>query len=115
MNTPTNRPRLLKIALLTFLLVCACSLPFAPAAPSEPPSFPGPFVTTHEPAPGAQFTQVYIVRLWKEINNGDSWHGKIQNVRSGQSRIASNLDELANLFHRYFHEQSKLRPKVKKV
>ncbi len=59
-------------------------------------------------------TQVYIVRLWKEAKNGESWRGRIQNVRTGQSRISANLDELANLFRRYFREEAKPRPKAEK-
>ena len=59
-------------------------------------------------------TQVYIVRLWKETKNSQPWRGKIQDVRTGQSLAAANLDELAELFRRYFHEQSKPRPKLEK-
>lgn len=51
-----------------------------------------------------QNTQVYIVRLWKEAHSKQPWRGKIQNVRSGQSLSVANLDELADLFGRYFHE-----------
>jgi len=59
-------------------------------------------------------TQVYIVHLWKETANGEAWRGRIQNVRTGQTRIASNLDELANLFRRYFQEEAKPHPKTEK-
>ncbi|MCJ7432320.1 MAG: hypothetical protein MUO77_02410 [Anaerolineales bacterium] len=59
-------------------------------------------------------TQVYIVRLWKEANNRQPWRGKIQNVRTGQSVSAANLNELADLFRRCFHEQTKPRPKPEK-
>jgi len=59
-------------------------------------------------------TQVYIVRLWKETTNGETWRGKIQNVRTGQSRVASNLDELAKLFRRYFREEAKPLSKPEK-
>jgi hypothetical protein len=59
-------------------------------------------------------TQVYVVHLWKETSSGTSWRGRIQNVRTGQSRVAADLDELVKLFNRYFREESKPRPPEKK-
>jgi len=50
MNIPTNRPRLLKIVLLTFLLACACNLPGLGWPGGSAPE-PGPLVTFHEPRP----------------------------------------------------------------
>lgn len=57
-----------------------------------------------------QNTFVYIVRLWKEAKNKQPWRGKIQNVQTGQSVSASNMDELMALFHKFF-EETESQPK----
>ncbi|GAB4503637.1 MAG: hypothetical protein Fur0043_06290 [Anaerolineales bacterium] len=56
MNMQTNRSQLSKIILLTFLLVCACNLPGLEWVGGVSEPRPGPAVTIHEPAPGAQAT-----------------------------------------------------------
>ncbi len=49
--------RRLLIPLIGALFALACILPFFSAEPGETPTFPGPAVTIHEPAPGAQFAK----------------------------------------------------------
>ena len=59
-------------------------------------------------------SQIYIVRVWKEGLKDRNWRGNIQNVRTGQRVSASNLNELAEFFRRYFSEETKPRPKTEK-
>lgn len=59
-------------------------------------------------------SQIYIVRVWKEDSKDRNWRGNIQNVRTGQRVSASNLNELAEFFRRYFSEETKPCPKTEK-
>ncbi|MFZ5820049.1 MAG: LysM peptidoglycan-binding domain-containing protein [Chloroflexota bacterium] len=54
MNLQANRPRLFRIVLLTFLLACACNLPFFAGSDAQTAVPPGPIVNIQQPSPGAQ-------------------------------------------------------------
>ena len=56
-------------------------------------------------------SQVYIVRIWQVPADEQSWRGVIQNVRTGQSVSASDLNQLMDLIHRCFHEDKKNKQK----
>ncbi len=54
MNIQTNHPKILKTALITLLLACACNLPFFAGSDAQTAAPPGPIVNIQQPSPGAQ-------------------------------------------------------------
>lgn len=61
-----------------------------------------------------QHTQIFVLRVWKEGPKKENWRGNIQNVRTGQNRSIANLDEVMNLFQRYFREEARPQTRPEK-
>ena len=55
------------------------------------------------------FRKTYIVRLWHEGTPQANWNGQIQHIRSGETTVIRNVEELLE----YFRTQLETHPDKK--
>ena len=52
--------------------------------------------------------ETFIVRLWQRESAPADWLGQVQHVRSGETAVVHNLDEITAVIKRIYDEKTNL-------